>query len=236
MENWERRSCPGPCVGRRVVPSLVGVEADVLSVNRRTGLAIGVGALAVVVAGCGSIASPGRHQGGRTARWTLGHAGLESTLGGSGAPGLWRSGLLPASPQGPCELRHTRRPHTVEEAKARLARLLVVGVRQPPSRTGVWRALGKMLACRPLRACAAPRLRRPHPRQVHTCRSTFSEDDQVILCEQASMSGPFVALMYFWPAVSPTRRQPHLWEGSKLPPIPQPRDGGATPERGSRRG
>jgi hypothetical protein len=64
----------------------------------------------------------------------------------------------------------------------------------------------------------------------------FSEDDQVILCEQASVSGPFVALMYFWPAVSPTRRQPHLVGRIEMPPIPQPRDGGATPERGSRRG
>jgi hypothetical protein len=33
---------------------------------------------------------------------------------------------LPASPQGPRELRHARRPHTVEEETSRPARLLVV--------------------------------------------------------------------------------------------------------------
>jgi hypothetical protein len=36
-------------------------------------------------------------------------------------------GLLPASPQGPRERRHARRPHTAEEDKARPTRLLVVG-------------------------------------------------------------------------------------------------------------
>jgi hypothetical protein len=39
-------------------------------------------------------------------------------------------GLLPASPQGPRELRHTRRPHTVEEEKARPPRLLGVAGRR----------------------------------------------------------------------------------------------------------
>ena len=50
---------PGPFVGRRVVLTLVGEEADVLPVNRRTSLVAGVLALAVVVGGCGSAASPG---------------------------------------------------------------------------------------------------------------------------------------------------------------------------------
>ena len=39
-------------------------------------------------------------------------------------------GLLPASPQGPRELRHARRPQTVEEEKARPTRLLVVASRR----------------------------------------------------------------------------------------------------------
>jgi hypothetical protein len=35
-------------------------------------------------------------------------------------------GLLPASPRGPHEVRHARRPHTVQEETSRPARLLVV--------------------------------------------------------------------------------------------------------------
>jgi hypothetical protein len=40
-------------------------------------------------------------------------------------------GLLPASPQGPRERRHARRPHTAEEDKARPTRLLVVANSRP---------------------------------------------------------------------------------------------------------
>jgi hypothetical protein len=44
-----------------------------------------------------------------------------------GLPTTW---VLPTSPQGPRELRHARRPHTVEEEKARPTRLLVVANRR----------------------------------------------------------------------------------------------------------
>ena len=60
-------------------------------------------------------------------------------------------GLLPASPQGPHELRHARRPHAVEEAKARPTRLLVVANRRLA-------ALGETFACRPEQARAGPAL------------------------------------------------------------------------------
>jgi hypothetical protein len=52
----------------------------------------------------------------------------EGPLGITEAAGVtW---LLPTSPQGPRELRHARRPHTVEEEKARPTRLLLVAGRR----------------------------------------------------------------------------------------------------------
>ena len=50
--------------------------------------------------------------------------------------------------------------------------------------------------------------------------------------EPASVSGPFVALMYLCAGELPTRRQPHLVGRIEIAADPQPRDGGATPERG----
>jgi hypothetical protein len=63
----------------------------------------------------------------------LGHGACEQPVAhdwGSSTACLLH-GVLPASPQGPRELRHARRPHTVEEAVARPTRLLVVAGRRP---------------------------------------------------------------------------------------------------------
>jgi hypothetical protein len=64
-------------------------------------------------------------------------------------------GLLPASPHGPRELRHARRPHTVEERDS-------TDIPARGSGAGVWRALGQTLACRPQQVRSGPVLGRSH--------------------------------------------------------------------------
>ena len=66
-------------------------------------------------------------------------------------------GLLPASPQGPRERRHARRPHTAEEDKARQTRLVVVANRRLAG-------AGPNRACRPKRESARRFWIRSHAR------------------------------------------------------------------------
>ena len=58
---------------------------------------------------------------------------LQASVGATTRSPCRLHGLLPASPHGPRELRHARRPRTVEEERARPTRLLVVAGRHPAS-------------------------------------------------------------------------------------------------------
>jgi hypothetical protein len=76
-------------------------------------------------------------------------------------------GFLPASPQGPRELRHARRPDTVEEAKARPRRLLVVANRRlagagPDARVSSQATVSSARTVMP--GCPLERQRRSRPR------------------------------------------------------------------------